>query len=60
MLDEPTNGLDDKGVELIRDILKEEAERGALIMLASHNKEDVLYLCDKVFYMVNGCLEERQ
>ena len=60
LLDEPTNGLDDKGVELIRDILKEEAERGALIMLASHNKEDVLYLCDKVFYMVNGCLEERQ
>lgn len=59
LLDEPTNGLDEKGVELIRNILREEAERGALIMIASHNKEDILYLCDKVFYMSDGRLEER-
>lgn len=59
LLDEPTNGLDEKGVELVRKILKQEAERGALIMIASHNKEDIQYLCDKIFYMRSGCLEEK-
>lgn len=57
VLDEPTNGLDEEGVKLIRNILKKESERGALIIIASHNKDDILYLCDKVFYMSNGCLE---
>lgn len=59
LLDEPTNGLDEHGVEQIRQILREEAERGALIVIASHNKEDILCLCDKVFYMSGGKLEER-
>lgn len=57
VLDEPTNGLDEEGVKLIRTILKEEAARGAVIAIASHNKEDILYLCDEVFYMSKGCLE---
>ncbi len=59
LLDEPTNGLDEKGVEAIRQILREEAKRGALIVIASHNKEDILSLCDKVFFMSGGKLEER-
>lgn len=59
LLDEPTNGLDEHGAEQIRQILREEAKRGALIVLASHNKEDILCLCDKVFYMSGGKLEER-
>ena len=37
MLDEPTNSLDAKGVEEIRRLILEEKERGALILLASHN-----------------------
>ncbi len=57
VLDEPTNGLDEEGVRLVRDILKEESERGALIAIASHNKEDISYLCDEVFSMSKGCLK---
>lgn len=57
VLDEPTNGLDEEGVGLIRKILKEESERGAVIIIASHNKDDIMYLCDEVFYMSRGCLE---
>lgn len=60
VLDEPTNGLDEEGIKLIRTILKEEAARGAVVAIASHNKEDILYLCDKVFHMSNGCLEEER
>ena len=58
VLDEPTNGLDEEGIRLIRGILKEEADRGAVVVIASHNKEDIEYLCDKVFHMSRGCLEE--
>ena len=54
MLDEPTNALDESGVEMIRKIIKEEKERGAIILLASHNKEDINMLADKVFYMSEG------
>ena len=58
VLDEPTNGLDEEGIRLIRGILKEEADRGEVVVIASHNKEDIEYLCDKVFHMSRGCLEE--
>lgn len=54
MLDEPTNALDEEGVDEVRKIILEEKERGALILLASHNKEDIKLLADKVFYIQNG------
>lgn len=59
VLDEPTNGLDQEGIGQIRKILREEADRGATVVIASHNKEDIRYLCDKVYHMSKGCLEER-
>lgn len=57
VLDEPTNALDEEGVRLIRTILKEEAARGAVVAIASHDKEDILYLCNEVFHMSKGCLK---
>ncbi|SFC42542.1 ATP-binding cassette domain-containing protein [Bacillus sp. UNCCL81] len=56
ILDEPTNALDEDGVELTRQILLSEKERGATILLASHNKEDLNILADKKYKMVNGKL----
>lgn len=56
MLDEPTNSLDDSGVEKIREIIIEEKQRGAMILLASHNKEDINLLADKVYYMSDGSI----
>ena len=58
MLDEPTNGLDESGVKLIRDIILRERERGAIILLASHNKEDISELADTLFKVDNGCVTE--
>ena len=58
MLDEPTNALDEEGIDRIRRIVKEEKERGALVLLASHNKEDISILADEVFYMKDGRLVE--
>ena len=51
MLDEPTNGLDEKGVQLIREIIAQEKERGALLLLASHSAEDIKLLSDEVFHI---------
>lgn len=49
LLDEPTNALDENGVEEIRNIIQDERKRGAIILIASHNKEDIKLLSDKVF-----------
>lgn len=56
LLDEPTNALDEEGVKEIRELIKAEKERGALVILASHNAADIQVLADEVFYMRDGCL----
>ena len=54
LLDEPTNALDTEGVEQIRQIIKEEKKRGAIICLASHNAEDIEILCDEIYQIIEG------
>lgn len=56
LLDEPTNALDADGVALIRNLIMEEKERGAIICIASHNAEDIEVLCDKTFKIIEGKL----
>ena len=51
ILDEPFNSLDEGSVKLVRDILVEEKEKGKVIIISSHNKEDIELLCDKVYKM---------
>ena len=58
ILDEPTNALDEDGVEQIRAIIREEKQRGALVLIASHNKEDISSLCDKIYSMKAGACAE--
>jgi ABC-2 type transport system ATP-binding protein len=55
-LDEPMNALDEDGGRLIKKIIKEEAERGAVVLLVSHNKSDIDELCDTVLHIENGRL----
>lgn len=58
LLDEPTNALDEKGVASIRQIIYEEKQRGALILIASHNKEDIQILSDEIYQVKNGTVEK--
>lgn len=58
LLDEPTNGLDDKGVRDIRELIRAQAERGAIACVASHNKEDIAYLSNKIFRVDSGRVTE--
>ena len=59
ILDEPTNGLDEDGVEWFRQFILEQKERGKLILLASHSREDIEMLSDEVYYMEKGVLTKR-
>ena len=58
MLDEPTNSLDDQGVEEIRKLILEEKQRGALVLLASHNREDIRILADQLYKIEDGRIAE--
>lgn len=53
LLDEPTNALDEESINLIRNMIKKERERGAIVCVASHNKEDISILCDEIFSIHN-------
>ena len=54
ILDEPTNSLDDAGVELVKKIVSEEKERGALIIISCHDKSVLEFLSDEIFTITNG------
>ena len=54
ILDEPTNALDTDGVELVSEIISQERARGALIVLASHEKEYLHGLSDEIYTVENG------
>lgn len=59
LLDEPMNGLDNKGVAEIKEILKDLRKRNKTIILASHHMEDIDELCDKVVVMDSGKIIDR-
>ncbi len=54
ILDEPMNGLDNRGVEEMRKLLLEFRGQGKTILLASHSQEDIRVLCDKIYEMDQG------
>jgi ABC-2 type transport system ATP-binding protein len=54
ILDEPTNGLDPNGAREFRDIIREEAERGATVFFSSHVLEQVEAVCDRVAILREG------
>ena len=59
VLDEPFNGLDHRGVEEIRRLLKDLKKEGKTMILASHNAEDIKVLCDEVYEMDAGNLKKQ-
>ncbi len=56
ILDEPTTGLDPNGAREIRQIVREEAERGATVFFSSHILEQVEAVCDRVGILHRGQL----
>ncbi len=58
LLDEPTNALDEDAVQLIYKIIREEKSRGATIIVATHNKEDLKEVCDVILKIAEGKIVE--
>ncbi len=54
ILDEPTNGLDPKGIHQIREIIKKIATTGTTILLASHLLDEVEKICTHVVVIRQG------
>ena len=54
ILDEPMNGMDEKGVEEMRRLIVARTAAGTTIILSSHNIEDIRILCDQVYRIDAG------
>jgi ABC-2 type transport system ATP-binding protein len=54
ILDEPTNGLDPKGMREVRQLLRDLAADGVTIFLSSHLLYEVEQLCDRVAVLNRG------
>jgi len=56
ILDEPSGGLDPRGVVLIRDKIKEMRDKGSTIFVSSHILSEVQEVCDRVGIIDKGIL----
>ncbi|WP_254762571.1 ABC transporter ATP-binding protein [Natrinema marinum] len=54
ILDEPSTGLDPNGAREMRDLVREENERGATVFFSSHIMEQVEAVCDRVGILRDG------
>jgi ABC-2 type transport system ATP-binding protein len=56
VLDEPTVGLDPKSARLIKDLLRQLAQRGAAVFLSTHILEIAERMCDRIGIINRGGL----
>ena len=54
LLDEPTNSLDESGVELVKQIVREERDRGATVVLSCHDAAILEGLADEIISLEHG------
>ena len=54
LLDEPLNGLDEESTQKVLALLTNRKEKGALIIVASHDKEELDFLADEIIEMKAG------
>src|SRR6202022_4352148 len=54
LLDEPTNGLDPLAARRLRETIRELAQQGRTILLATHDLVEAETVCDKVTMVNHG------
>jgi len=59
LLDEPTSGLDPFGSAVVMELLRERADAGAAVLMASHHLLEVEESCDEVLVLHNGSVRMR-
>lgn len=58
LLDEPFSGIEEISVQKIKKYLLSEKEKGKIIIISSHIKEDLTEICDKIIIVSDGTLRE--
>ncbi|GAB6088826.1 ABC transporter ATP-binding protein [Spirochaeta dissipatitropha] len=53
-LDEPTTGLDPAIGSQIKDVIRQENQKGATVFLTTHNMQVADELCDRVAFIIDG------
>jgi ABC-2 type transport system ATP-binding protein len=56
VLDEPSTGLDPNGARTLREVVREEADRGATVFFSSHILEQVDAVADRIGILLDGSL----
>jgi ABC-2 type transport system ATP-binding protein len=54
IIDEPFSGLDPINTQMVKDILREEKDRGKTIMMSTHQMNQVEELCDRLVLIHQG------
>lgn len=54
ILDEPINAIDANGVEQVKQMIRKAKERGALLIVACHDKEELYSLADEIVVIEEG------
>jgi ABC-2 type transport system ATP-binding protein len=57
ILDEPTKGFDPVNRRLLMDIIEEQKDKGATVMMVTHHMEEVERICDGIILLKNGTSE---
>ena len=60
ILDEPINALDDSGTEQVRQILMKHKLRGALIIIACHDADELEFLSDEIIEIAEGKIQPKK
>lgn len=54
ILDEPTNALDEEGIRVLIEIIKDMKEKGSLIVIASHDRIFLNTISDYIYTIKQG------
>lgn len=60
IVDEPFNALDEEGCTLIEQLIVSLKEKGKLIILSCHDKEQLEHISDQIFILSQGSLKEKK
>ena len=60
ILDEPTNALDKNGVVEIEKLIISEKDKGKTILVSSHDEKYIKNISDKIYYMYEGHLSDKE
>lgn len=57
LIDEPTNALDDKGIDQICNLIRRERDHGALVIMSCHDTAILEWMSDEIFTIYEGKVE---